>query len=935
MNDAATDTPSAPRPNYKKTLNLPKTAFSMKANLVQNEPASDKRWAKLGVYDQLRAKDHPKGPYVFHDGPPYANGDIHLGHLLNKVLKDLVVRSKSMAGYDCPYTPGWDCHGLPIEHKVMQDLGEKAKELDALKIRKKCESYASKFVKTQKAQMQRLLTMADYDAPYLTMLPKYEAGVLEVFAGLVEQGVVYRDLKPVHWSIDNQTALAEAELEYHDREDVSVFVNFHCVDEPQRSLMIWTTTPWTLPANLAVAVHERYEYGIYQAGDREVVLATELAAKVLAKGGIDSAQPKSTFPGRDLVGVAYHHPFCDREGKVAHAEYVTLEDGTGLVHTAPGHGADDYQTGLREGLDVYCPVRANGTFDNTVPEWLRGQHIWKANGAVVEHLRKSGHLFHDYTFNHSYPHDWRGKKPVIFRATEQWFVGVDKPLQGGGGQAGGKPMRPAAQDATENNIRFIPGWGQNRMRGMLESRPDWCISRQRSWGLPIPAFFKADGTPLLNPDSVRAVAKVFAEKGSDAWFYLEPADLLAHYHEDGLDKAALTKGGDTFDVWFESGSSWNAVLRQGWSDKQAQGAAGRGYPADLYLEGSDQHRGWFQHSLLPALAVTGQSPFKTVLTHGFMVDKDGKKMSKSGGNALAIETLMKDYGADVCRWWVASLNPDNDIKVDLGFFKLAGDEYRKVRNTVRFLLSNLDGFDVSAHKVKLGDDDATGPDAWVTGELVALSDTVTAAYDALQFRKASKALYDFCNDTLSSVYLVATKDRLYCDAADSPRRRRTQTTLHRVATTLARLLAPVLPHTADEAWRALHPADDAACVHLAGFAEVDCLRQVPVSDRWPAVITRRESWMRLVEDFRKANDIKNPLDVGLVVDPAGLDKFDPTDLADLCGISRVTLEAGATDAAVDLRDQPACARSWKRDGTVQERSDGGLLSDRDAAALGV
>jgi len=924
MNDQPAAKPDAP--NYKKSLNLPKTAFPMKANLVQSEPASEKRWAKIGVYDRLRAKDHPKGPYVFHDGPPYANGDIHLGHLLNKVLKDLVVRTKSMAGYDCPYTPGWDCHGLPIEHKVMQDLGDAARAMDALKIRKKCQSYASKFVKTQKAQMQRLLTLADYDDPYLTMLPKYEAGVLDVFASLVEQGVVYRDLKPVHWSIDNQTALAEAELEYHDREDVSVFVNFDCVDNPNRSLMIWTTTPWTLLANLAVAVHERYEYGIYQAGDKEVVLATDLAARVLAKGGIDSAEPKSTFPGRELIGVAYRHPFCDREGKVAHAEYVTLEDGTGLVHTAPGHGTDDYQTGLREGLDVYCPVQANGTFDDTVPDWLKGQHIWKANGAVVERLRESGHLFHDYKFVHSYPHDWRGKKPVIFRATEQWFVDVDKALEGGG-----EPMRAAALKRTESEIDFLPNWGRNRMRGMLESRPDWCVSRQRSWGLPIPAFFRPDGTPLLNPASVRAVAAVFEEKGSDAWFFMEPADLLRDYDVEGLDKATLKKGGDTFDVWFESGSSWNAVLRQGWNNKQA----GAAYPADLYLEGSDQHRGWFQHSLLPALAVTGQSPFKTVLTHGFMVDKDGKKMSKSGGNALAIETLMKDYGADVCRWWVAGLNPDNDIKVDLNFFKLAGEEYRKVRNTLRFLLSNLDGFDFNDHNVRFEDADATSPDAWVTGELIKLSDIVTQAYEDLQFRKASEALFNFCNHTLSSVYLVATKDRLYCDTVDSPRRRRTQTTLHRVATTLARLLAPIVPHTADEVWRALHPNDNEACVHLAGFADVSCMQDIPVSADWPAVVNRRDGWMKLVEDFRKANDIKNPLDVGLVVNADGLTGFDPTDLADLCGISRVTLEAGATDAAVDLRDQPACARSWKRDGTVKQRSDGGMLSDRDAFALGV
>lgn len=941
MADTSTTESAPEKRTYKKTLNLPNTAFPMKANLVQNEAASQKRWDQLGVYAKLREKatqaktdGNPLPPFVFHDGPPYANGDIHLGHLLNKCLKDFVVRSRSMMGYDCPYTPGWDCHGLPIEHKVMQELAEKigdaAKSLEPLKIRQKCKSSAEKFVKTQSKQMQRLLTMADYDDPYLTMAPKYEAGVLKVFAGLVEKGVVYRDLKPVHWSIDNQTALAEAELEYYDREDTSVFVKFDCVGKDDQSLMIWTTTPWTLPANLAVAVHECYEYGLYQAGDKKVALACELAGKVLALGGIDSAEPLETFPGHDLLGTEYAHPFIDRVGKVVHAEYVTLEDGTGLVHTAPGHGAEDYQTGLREGLDVYCPVLADGTYDDTVPDWLVGKSIWKANDEVVEHLRDSGHLFHDQKFLHSYPHDWRGKKPIIFRATEQWFIGVDRLVDGGAS------MRDAALAQTAADVNFVPDWGRNRMRGMLESRPDWCISRQRSWGLPIPAFFKEDGTPVLNPDSVRAVAKVFAEKGSDAWFYLSPEDLLAHYEEGGLDKSTLTKGKDTFDVWFESGSSWNAVMKQGWNDKQSGG----GYPIDLYLEGSDQHRGWFQHSLLPALAVTGQSPFKTVLTHGFMVDKSGRKYSKSDGDK--IDDLMKNFGADVLRWWVSGQNTDNDIKVDESFFKLAGDEYRKVRNTLRFLLSNLDDFNPApesegGHRYHFTEADATSIDAWAMGELTELIRTVRAAFENYNTRKATEAIFNFCNDTLSAVYLAAVKDRLYCDAPDSARRRRSQTACYKIAAALCQLLATVIPHTADEAWRALPGGNHAeGCVHLETLPDPDHPGEIPVDERWAEVMSQRDAWLKALEDFRQTNKIDNPLDLGLSAsnEPVDLAGFAHRDLADLCGISRFSRGAKAI-AVQDLAGEPRCERSWKRDGTVKERSDGGQLSDRDAAALGL
>ncbi|MEM6507266.1 MAG: isoleucine--tRNA ligase, partial [Planctomycetota bacterium] len=865
---------------------------------------------------------------------------------------------------------------------------------------------AEKFVKLQKGQMQRLLTMADYDDPYLTMLPRYERGVIEVFAGLVEKGLVYRDLKPVHWSIENQTALAEAELEYYDREDTSVFVLFKLEGRPPVSesawpsdytaptyLMIWTTTPWTLPANLAVAVHPRAEYGLYEFEYEDepltVFVATELADKVIpmSEGTQTAHEAREVIRGEQLVGATYQHPFCDRVGKVVAAEYVTMEDGTGLVHTAPGHGVEDYQTGLREGLDVYCPVLADGTFDDTVPDWLKGKHVFKANEEVVEYLRESGHLFHANKFMHSYPHDWRGKTPVIFRATEQWFVGVDKAFEfkpaasrsdaagsSGGAVADGADasdprgvasqsrglgtLRDAAMDEAENNIYFLPDWGKNRLRGMLESRPDWCISRQRSWGLPIPAFYPpagVEGEPLLTTASVKAVAEAFGKHGSDSWFVAPVETLLETYDADtdpdapgwvqsaiSNPQSAITKGRDTFDVWFESGSSWNAVMRSknGWGEKQAKPqAAGDAFPTDLYLEGSDQHRGWFQHSLLPSVAIHGVSPFKTVLTHGFMVDKHGKKMSKSDGNALKVEGLMKQFGADVARWWVCSLNTDNDIKVDLDFFKLAGEEYRKVRNTLRFLLSNLDGFEPKTDAHDFTDADAGSIDAWAMGEYVKLANEVKSAFANYNYRALSRLLFNFCNDTLSSVYLFAVKDRLYCDAHASARRRRTQSAIYRIASGLIRLLGPICPHTADEAWRALYGVDNKSdlCVHTETFPSLAGCSMIPVNSDWAALMTTRDAVMKTIETQRNALGVDNPLDLGVTAPaPEGVDVsgFDTADLADLCGVSRFAF-GGDAIVVSDLRDQPACERSWKRDGTVKERSDGGMLSDRDAAALGL
>lgn len=932
----------AQKRNYKKTLNLPKTAFPMKANLSQNEPLSLKRWLDAGLYERVKRARAGAPEFVFHDGPPYANGDIHLGHLMNKVLKDLVVRSHLMEGEWCGFVPGWDCHGLPIEYRVMTELVESGKfdkiaDLDEdtrrMAVRRECRKYAEKYQKRHRRQKERLLTFADYDNPYLTMSPEYEGATIDVFAELLAAGLVFRDLKPVHWSVENQTALAEAELEYMVREDISIYVDFEACDkdavgkafdhelEVTPSFMIWTTTPWTLVANLAIAVHERCAYALVRMDGSVTVLARDLLDGIASVAGAKKVEVLATCSGSRLLGLEYRHPFCDRTGRIVAADYVNLEDGTGLVHTAPGHGADDYRTGLSEGLDIYCPVRGDGTYDETVPAWMQGMSIWDANPKVVEHLRESGHLFHDHLFTHSYPHDWRGKTPVIFRATEQWFISVDRAFGGGGS------LRERAVEAASSQVNFVPAWGRNRMLGMLESRPDWCLSRQRSWGLPIPSFMTPNGDTFMTPASVRAVGGVFRERGSDAWFAETPAQLLAGYDASqdpdapvGLDIESLQKMQDIFDVWFESGSSWNAVMRE----------RNLGFPADLYLEGSDQHRGWFQASLLPSLGILGVPPFKTLITHGFIVDKDGRKMSKSLGNALEVEDLVKDFGADVCRWWVSSLAYENDSKVDTEYFKLAGESYRKVRNTVRFLLSNLADFDQEKHSVDLEQIEPNTIDGWILGHAAGVERTVRDAMLGYSFREAHLAIFDFCNDALSATYCVAVKDRLYCDSTDSPRRRRCQTTVFVLADLLSRLLAPIIPYTASEIFESLHGDG------IELFESSHLGLEYESATEWPAVLQLRDGVLKALEKA-KARGIENPLDAGVVVpDPDDLFEDFTEDFTDLCGVSRARFEQGTSEILVeDLRDEPRCERSWKRDGTVKKRTDGGMLSDRDAAAVGL
>nr|MBC8379838.1 isoleucine--tRNA ligase [Planctomycetota bacterium] len=753
---------------YRDTLNLPKTAFAMKANLTQREPQQRKAWDKVDIYNKILAAREDSPQYLLHDGPPYANGDIHMGHVINKVLKDFVVKYKTMTGHKAPYVPGWDCHGLPIEVKVMAELGEKAKTMSKPEIRKECQKYASKFVKQQTKQFKALGVFGDFKNPYLTLKPQYEQGILEIFAELVGNGLVYKQLKPIHWSIGCETALADAELEYEDITSSSVYVNFPMDDDSAMKVrdmglapadskacfMIWTTTPWTLAANLAVALHPRLDYvGLTYGKDgtkfTSIICAQRLEAVVAAagleEGGYSVSDP---VKGCEFEKLRYVHPYVpanptDRDAYFAiNAEYITTEDGTGIVHIAPGHGAEDYMEGMRNGLAVYSPVMDNGCYDETVPEWLRGKSVLKVNKEVNEHLRGLGLLVHEADLLHSYPHCWRSKMPVIFRATEQWFVSVDREIE----KFGNKSLRNMATEQIKD-VKWVPGWGQKRIQGMLESRPDWCISRQRSWGLPIPSFVNSRGDALLTKESVTAAAKHIGQKGSNSWFIDSPKEILGEDFQlpEGFSWDDLTKEENIFDVWFESGCSWHSVMKM----------AGYDVPVDLYLEGSDQHRGWFQLSLLPALGATGAPPFKTVLTHGFTVDDKGMKQSKSAGNYVSALKEVEKYGADILRLWVSSVNYQEDMRCSDELIGRLQDAYRKIRNTLRYLMSNINGFVPAEMSVDYKDMSLI--DQWAMEKLNVLIDEVHQAYDNFGFHRVFNKIYNFCTVEMSSIYMDVLK----------------------------------------------------------------------------------------------------------------------------------------------------------------------------------
>ena len=955
------------KPSYKQTLNLPQTAFPMEAKLTANEPARLAAWQAMGLYDRVLAARAGGPTWVLHDGPPFANGDIHIGHVINKTLKDVFLRFKTLAGFAAPYVPGWDCHGLPIEHKIQEQAkkaGERLHELGTVEVRRRCYEYAAKYAAVQSEQFQRLGILGDWGHPYLTMTPDYEASTLEVFAKFVEAGLVYRKLKPVPWSIANQTALADAELEYQDVDDNSVYVEFEvgAIDVAKRvfnltpnddfpiSLMIWTTTPWTLPANLAIAVNPDLNYVLAMyvwpgRGLRASIVAREQLVAV--ESAAKKTRPEITFllagsmtvTGRDLTdaGLTYRHPFIDRVGKVVLADYVTTDAGTGLVHTAPGHGEDDYETGLREKMDVYSPVLANGKYDDTVPDWLVGKSVWEANKIIPPHLKASGHLFAEETIRHSYPHDWRSKTPIIFRATEQWFVAMDTafgtpPAEPGAkgplasGSARGS-LRDRALAAVADGVEFVPKWGQARITGMLSGRPDWCISRQRAWGLPIPVFYNDRGDPLLTPASVRAVAKRVAAAGSDVWFTEEPATLLGadFAYPDGFTATNLRKERDIFDVWFESGSSWHAVLSR----------PGLHFPADLYLEGSDQHRGWFQLSMLPALGATGRPPFKQVLTHGFVVKPDGTKVSKSDKEYVTAATEINTHGADLLRLWCSSVDYQSDIPASPKALKEFGDKYRKIRNTLRYLLSNLYDYDGVPVAVP-----ADSLDGWVSDQFDTLVRDTTAAYEAYQTHRAFRLLHDFCAVQVSAVYGNAMKDRLYCDAAGSPLRRRSQAVMHRVLLGLVKLLSPMVVFTADEAWGYVphKPAADAdlPSVHLARLPEPSGTPVPdPVRADWATLMDLRDVALSQLDELKKAVGLNKASEAMVTYTlPDGLrDRLGGygVDLADVVGCGHHEVAAG--DTAVRVTDArptfAACGRCWKRRPDVT-----GDLCGRCRAAVG-
>ncbi|MDO8885521.1 isoleucine--tRNA ligase [Candidatus Oleimmundimicrobium sp.] len=839
--------------DYKKTLNLPKTKFSMKANLVQKEPEILKLWDEIDIYKLVNKKTSGRPSFVLHDGPPYANGDIHLGHTINKVLKDIIVKYKSMKNFYSPFVPGWDCHGQPIEHNVEKSLGSKKSEINQVQLRKLCKEYALKFVKRQAEQFKRLGIRGDFENPYLTLRPLYEATNIEVFGKLYEEGYIYKGKKPIHWCYHCETALAEAEIEYDDEKSPSIYVKFPFKSDfaklsdyrLPKYFLIWTTTPWTLPANVAIAVNPKLEYAAVEVGGEIYILANDLIKGVLSKAGISHFKVLKTFTGCELENLVCLHPFQPWDSKVILADFVALDTGSGCVHIAPGHGQEDYQVGLAYKLPILMPVDDKGFFTKQAGKYA-GQHVEKANETIVADLKKENFLFYASSIVHSYPHCWRCKKPVIFRATEQWFVSMDN-----------KNFRENVLNEIKK-VKWMPEWSEKRITGMVKDRPDWCISRQRSWGVPIPVFYCSNcRKEIVTKETINAIIELFKEEGADAWFIKSADEILPKGTICPDCKGTeFIKENDILDVWFESGVSHFAVLRN---------RPELIWPAQMYLEGTDQHRGWFQSSLLTSVGCTGRAPYDSVLTHGFLVDGNGRKMSKSLGNVVDPLEVIKKSGADILRLWVASADYSTDVAVSGEILERIAEAYRRIRNTLRFIMGNL--CDFNPQKDKIHYEDMEEIDRWAISRLQKLIEDVTQAFDKYKFYFAYHAIYNFCVTDLSSFYLDVLKDRLYTSSPTSKERRSSQTAFHEILMSLIGLLAPVLAFTAEDAWMNL---DDCykteVSVHLTNWPSVN--REFiddNLEKKWGMLLRVRAEILKALEIARSEKLIGNPLEAMVTI----------------------------------------------------------------------
>jgi isoleucyl-tRNA synthetase len=908
---------------YKDTLNLPRTDFPMRANLAKREPELLATWQAEDLYRRMLDCRADSPTFLLHDGPPYANGEIHLGHALNKVLKDIVLKYKHLAGFRVPYRPGWDCHGLPIELEVEKKLGREQKlDMDVLEVRRRCREYAEKFVGIQREDFIRLGVQADWDNPYLTLKPEYEAAQVREFAGLIRSGGLYRGRKPVHWCVSCRTALAEAEVEHADHRSTSVYVAFS-VPEPSGPLApfaaadpaiaIWTTTPWTLPANLAIAVNPQFTYVAVEHGDSVLVVAEEMLGEpVNLKEKLGLGAVLATFSGSELEGTVARHPWIERDSIVIAGDHVTLEAGTGCVHTAPGHGHDDYIVGQRYGLEPYAPVDASGLFTSDVPEY-EGRFVFKCDSDIVERLRENGSLLADHAFDHTYPHCWRCKNPIVFRATDQWFLSMDE--QG---------LRKHALEAIDQT-QWIPSWGRERIYGMVANRPDWCLSRQRVWGVPVVALrCKNCGGSCTDERLALHAAELFETEGSDAWYARPIEDLIP----DGFacSQCGMTefeRESDILDVWFDSAVSYAAVIEKD---------EGAGTIADLYLEGSDQHRGWFHSSLLTSVATRGHAPYKAVMTHGFVLDGDGRKMSKSMGNVTAPQKIIKQYGADILRLWVAAEDYRDDVRISGEILKRTADSYRRIRNTARNLLGNLNDFDAESDGVELSR--MLELDRWALARLHEFVGRCREAYDSYEFHTVYHALNNFCAIDLSAQYFDIVKDRLYCSGRDSLDRRSAQTAMYGILNALVRVIAPILAFTADEIWRAM-PSQPQGSVFTAQFEELDdSWNDSELLVRWGRIWELRGEITRSLEEKRKSGDIGHSLDARVRLSAPSqeftlLDSLGRDEMAAICIVSQFELVAGDR-LSVEVLDTLGgkCGRCWNYSESVGSHADHPDVCDR-------